>query len=138
MYHELDGRINADTGILTSDPPLKYCSQGNNDADTLVECDAATHLPLNQDGAEDSGAAQTTNTAQMAWQYARSQPNFHQNFVAAWLKLMTVPANDDESLTDFTYGYRCVDRDGDGTKHPACVGDIFGQNCEGFNPPASC
>ena len=76
---------------------------------------------MNQDGAKG------TNTAQMAWQYARSQPNFHQNFVTAWLKLMTVPANDDEALTDFRYGYRCVDRDGDGTKHPACVGDLFDQ-----------
>ena len=88
MYHELDGNINAD-GELTSNPALKYCSQGNNQAATLVDCGAG-HIPLNQDGSSQTTA--NTNTAQMSWQYARDQNNFHQNFWQAFQKLMTVPA----------------------------------------------
>ena len=79
MYHELDGNVDPDTGVLNSDPALKYCSQGTNSQATLVECDASTHIPLNQDGSSKTTA--TTNTAQMAWQYARNQQNFHQNFI---------------------------------------------------------
>ena len=77
MYHELDGTIDGN-GVVTSDPALKYCSQGTNPDATLVDCGAG-HIPLNQDGSSQTTA--NTNTAQMAWQYARNQQNFHQKFI---------------------------------------------------------
>ena len=126
MYHELD--VNAD-GVL-NDATLQYCSQGNNANADVVSCGAG-HIPLNTDGSANTNA--NTNTANMAWQYARDEKNFHENFIAAWQKLMTVPAGT-ETLTDFTYGLRCV-TDHAGVARPRCVGDLFFQECEGFAVP---
>ena len=133
MYHELDGNIDTTTGELTSDPPLKYCSQGNNAAATLVDCQpAGDYIPLNQDGSSKTTPANgNTNTAQMAWQYARNQQNFQENFKNAFLKLMTVPAST-ETLTDVPYQWKCVNNE------PKCIGDLFDRNCEGLALPANC
>ena len=128
----MDGRIDAN-GELTSD--LTYCSQGNNaNAAAVQACtDTAddTFIPLNTDGNDG-----TTNTAQMVWQYANDQANFHQNFMGAWQQLMTVPAVADEgkTLSEMKYGIRCV-TDETGVSRPRCVADLYQQKCDGFAVP---
>ena len=81
----MDGRIDAN-GVLTED--LRYCPQGKNDPQGDVRGCGSEYIPLNTDGNDG-----TTNTAQMVWQYANDQANFHENFMGAWQKLMTVPAS---------------------------------------------
>lgn len=65
----------------------------------------------------------------MAYQYANDQQDFHRNFITAWQKMMTVPGDQAETLTEITYGLRCVGR------RPRCVGDIYRQRCRDFPIP---
>lgn len=110
---------------------MKYCSQGNNDPNGNVQSCGAGFIPLNNDGSAG------TDTAEMVWDYANDQAQFHENFMGAWQKLMTVPANDNEALTDFQYGLRCV-TDVEGSTRPRCVGDVYQQGCVGFTVPQEC
>ena len=89
QHFKTEDKKNSGIGSVLSKHYVYSSSQGNNQAATLVDCGAG-HIPLNQDGSSQTTA--NTNTAQMSWQYARDQNNFHQNFWQAFQKLMTVPA----------------------------------------------
>ena len=74
--------------------------------------------------------------AQQAWTYTQNPTLFYQDFINAFLKMVSVPPeNDPGNYQNYSPAWVCVEQN-DGSFALECLGDVFRLGCPGFSQPA--